>query len=50
MGSSITNWADAAGSAIFQGAGGAMPGVWVWVAVGLCVLALVIGHMKDGSK
>ena len=49
MGSPITNWADATG-AIFQGAGTSMPMVWFLVALGLCILALVLGGVKEASS
>lgn len=49
MGSPITNWAEATG-AIFQGAGGSMPMLWVIVALGLCILALIIGGAKEASS
>ena len=49
MGSSITNWEGVSG-AIFTGAGSAMPGIWVWVAIAACVIPLIISAMRDGSS
>lgn len=46
MGSSITNWEGVEG-AIFMGAGGAMPAVWVWIAIAACVVPLIIGAIAD---
>ena len=49
MGSSITNW-DGVEGAIFMGAGGGMPAVWVWIAIAACVVPLIIGAIADRKK
>ena len=49
MGSSIKNWEGVEG-AIFMGAGGGMPAVWVWIAIAACVVPLIIGAIADHKK
>ncbi|MDR9392850.1 hypothetical protein [Roseovarius sp. SYSU LYC5161] len=41
---------DAASGAIFMGAGGAMPGLYTIIAIGLCILALAMGQKTEMSK
>lgn len=51
MGSQFTDWAQATGP-IYMGANGTMEVVWTAVAMGLCVIALVVGsrHELDAYK
>lgn len=44
----VASWEGVSGP-IFMGYGGAMPGLFSVVAIGLCVVALVIGG-KDEAK
>ena len=43
---------DALGGAMYMGAGGSMPSVWLWISVAVCVIACVVGsrHELDAYK
>ncbi|KMW57778.1 hypothetical protein AIOL_002746 [Candidatus Rhodobacter oscarellae] len=50
MGFPGTDWASLAGSAIFPGAGGPMPGIWTAIAIIACVVVLWVGHASEAKK
>ncbi|MFT4783755.1 MAG: hypothetical protein ACI9IV_001497 [Paracoccaceae bacterium] len=43
------SWEGVSGP-IFMGFGGALPGFYTVVAIGLCILALVIGQRAEAAK
>ena len=43
-------WSAVAGSPIFPGAGGSMPGVWSVIAIVACIAVLVIGNAYEASR
>ena len=51
MGFNFANANEMTG-AIFMGAGGAMPSIWVWISVAICVVACIVGarHELDAYK
>ena len=40
------SWNDVAG-AIYPGAGGAMPTIWLFIAIALCVIAIAGGSLHE---
>ena len=42
-------WTDVSGP-IFMGAGGSAPGVFAFIGIAICILALVIGQKAESSK
>ncbi|MCR9115134.1 MAG: hypothetical protein NXH84_17780 [Rhodobacteraceae bacterium] len=41
---------DGVSGPIFMGTGGAMPGLFTMIAIGLCVLALAMGQATENNK
>ncbi len=39
--------ADAMSGAIYMGAGGSIPSIWLWVSVAVCVIACIIGSKHE---